>query len=108
VGVKSYFDPHILEASRQQAYAYNFHELIHSWVRLSGTWTEDGRDSWEGSPTQLMAEVGSCDPLASVAKEWKVSAAAKALTSLARVGDSGVSFVDGSERNFRITKQAFL
>lgn len=106
VGVRSYFDAHVLDQSHQQAYAFNFRELLSAWVTQSIYW-EEGKMQWEGTPTELQSVIGACDGLSGPLREWTVAKIAKALTSLARVGSSGISHVDGSDRRFRISKEAF-
>jgi hypothetical protein len=102
VGVKSYFDPHVLETSRRQSYSYNFRELIVNWVRM--TWGV-GELEKTMTPTELMANLTSCDPVAALAREWRVPQAARALTTLARDPNSGVVYNDGSERTFTIHRK---
>ena len=99
VGVKSYFDPHVLETSRRQGYAYNFRELLQNWVRAS--WQEALQEKIL-TPTELMANLNGCEPVAALARDWKVPQAAKALTTLARDGRSGVTYNDGADRSFTI------
>lgn len=98
VGVKSFFDPHVLETSRRQSYAYNFRELLVSWVRCS--WAEEATKTL--TPTELMAHLNGCEPVAALARDWKVPTAARALTTLARDPHSGVIHNDGAERSFTL------
>lgn len=107
VGVKSFFDRHVIDAALQQAYAFNFRELLSAWVGQAIYWSDDGVEVWEGTPTELQSMIGACEGLASPLKEWKVAQIAKALTSLARVGSSGIEHIDGSDRRFKISKSAF-
>ena len=103
MGMKSYFDPVILDLSRQQVHAYNLLELIALWVRTGGYFTENVSE-WVGTPTDLMAHLSTNDALASVLRDWNVSKIAKSLTTLAKLSMTGIQFADGSERNFKITK----
>ena len=93
------FDPHVLETSRRQGYAYNFRELLQNWVRAS--WQEALQEKIL-TPTELMANLNGCEPVAALARDWKVPQAAKALTTLARDGRSGVTYNDGADRSFTI------
>jgi hypothetical protein len=99
VGVKSYFDPHVLETSRRQGYAYNFRELLINWVRAS--WAPEEAEK-SLTPTELMAHLTSCEPVAALARDWKVPVVARALTALARDGNSGISYNDGPDRSFTL------
>ena len=108
VGVKSYFDRHVIDAALQQAYAFNFRELLAAWINQAIYWSESTVETWEGTPTELQSMVGACEGLSGPLKEWKVSQIAKALTSLARVGSSGIEHIDGSDRRFKISKSAFI
>jgi hypothetical protein len=99
VGVKSYFDPHVLETSRRQGYAYNFRELLVNWVRASWALEEIEKVL---TPTELMANLNSCDPVSALARDWKVPVVARALTTLARDSHSGITYNDGADRSFTI------
>lgn len=99
VGVKSYFDEYVLETSRRQNYAFNFRELLTNWIRAS--WG-DGEMEKTLSPTEVMSHLTMCDPVAQLAREWKVPYAAKALQTLARDPNSGVVYVDGPVRLYTL------
>lgn len=103
-GVKSYFDPVILELGRQQLYSYNLEELLRAWFRVAAYWADEGNDEWIGTPTDLLTDISSYDPLKSVAREWTQSKVAKALTALSRQKDCGVEFLTETGRDFKITK----
>ncbi len=99
VGVKSYFDPHVLETSRRQGYAYNFRELLVNWVRVS--WIPEETEKVL-TPTELMAYLTACEPIAVLARDWKVPTVARAMTTLARDTNSGITYNDGADRSFTI------
>lgn len=99
IGVKSYFDPNVLELSRQQHYAYNFREVLKIWANTS--WEPDKED-WAGSPSDLLSALNSVDTVVSLAREFKVAQAARALTTLSREPGSGVEFQGGTGRQFKI------
>lgn len=101
VGVKSYFDPHVLETSRRQSYSYNFRELLVNWVRAA--WADELEKVV--TPTELMAHLNNCEPVAALARDWKVPYAARALTTLARDPHSGITYNDGADRSFTIHRK---
>lgn len=105
MGVRSYFDPVVLSMARHQHAAHNLQELLAKWISTAVYWTE-GADTWEGTATDLLSDIASCDPLARLADEWKVSTIAKRLVDLAKIPGSGVEHIDGSNRIFRITRSA--
>jgi hypothetical protein len=105
VGVKSFFDPHVLETCRRQHFAYNFRELLQNWVRASWAVEESEKTL---TPTELMAHLTSCDPVSALARDWKVPVAARALTTLSRDPDSGVVYNDGFERNFTLRRSHLI
>jgi hypothetical protein len=100
MGIKSFFDPHILELSRQQVYSYNALELIKSWIDT--TWAED-RTDWSGTPTELLSQMDIQDHLKVHVRDWSAPKMSKWLTALARQGDSGVAFY-GGDRAFKIVR----
>lgn len=106
MGVKSYFDPHILGLSHQQAYSYNFRELLEVWVPLAPEFND--AQEWRGSPTRLFATIGNNPSLVPLLRDWTVAKAAKSLTALARVPDTGVTFGEGTQREFTIKREAFV
>lgn len=103
-GVRSYFDPHILELGRQQLYAYNLDELLRSWFRVAPYWIDGKNDTWVGTPTDLLTDIGSYDPLKAVSREWTQSKVARALTALAKQDTGGVCFEGETGREFRINR----
>ncbi len=103
-GVVSYYDPVILELSRQQLYSYNLEELLRAWFTVAPYWLDQGNETWVGSPTQLFIELGSYDPLKPIMREWTQPRIAKAMTGLAKQKTGGVEFMLGSYRDFTITK----
>ena len=103
MGVKSYFDPHILYLSHQQTFASNLNELLRVWQQIDAYWAE--KLEWEGSPTELLAALQTCDMTAGIARDWTQARVVRALTSLAKQDGSGVIFLGEDGRSFKITKQ---
>ena len=103
MGVKSYFDPHILELSHQQTFASNLNELLLVWIRTDAYW--DGAGDWDGSPTDLLSCLQGCDTTAGIARDWTQAKVVRALTSLAKQDGSGVKFYGTDGRGFKIKKQ---
>lgn len=101
VGVASFFDSTVLETCRRQHYAYNFRELLQNWVRAAWDPSEVEKTV---TPTDLMAHLSGCEPVAALARDWKVPVVARALTTLARDSQSGVVYLDGAERSFTIQR----
>jgi hypothetical protein len=98
-GVRSFYDPVILELSKQQGYSYNFVELLKVWIDTS--WEPDKKE-WEGTTTELMALLSTCDTLVAVVRDWTVPKAAKSLTTASRTPDGGIEYIDG--RRFKIIR----
>jgi len=102
MGVKSYFDPHILELSHQQTFASNLDELLKVWQRVDAYWAD--KTEWEGSSTDLLACLQTCDLTAGIARDWSQIKIVRALTALAKQDGSGIIFMDEDGRNFKIIK----
>lgn len=98
VGVKSFYDPVILDLSQQQVVAFNLLELLKVWVSISEDIKKDG---WAGTPSELVARLSASNELAILLKDWNVFKVAKSLTTLARLEGSGVTSGDG-QRMFKI------
>jgi len=108
MGVKSYFDPVILDLSNQQSYASNLAELIVEWIAIDAYWGEaDKNETWQGTPTKLLTTLQSCPSLERTAGDWNAQKISKSLAALARQGGF-VEFVAGSTRDFIITSPAAL
>lgn len=103
-GVVSYYDPVILELSRQQLYAFNLEELLRAWFKTAAYWVDDGNDEWIGTPTDLLTDIGLWEPLRTVAREWTQSKVAKAMTALAKQKTGGIEFHGETGREFKITR----
>lgn len=103
MGVKSYFDKHILELSHQQTFASNLNELLKVWMRTDAVWSEN--KVWDGSPTDLLSCLQSNDLTAGIARDWTQAKVVRALTSLAKQDNSGVEFFGEDGRGFKIRKQ---
>jgi len=102
MGVKSYFDPRILELSHQQTFASNLNELLKVWMRTDAYWSD--KSDWDGSPTDLLSCLQTCDLTAGIARDWNQSKIVRALTSLAKQDGSGITFFGEDGRGFKITK----
>lgn len=108
MGMKSYFDPVILDLSRQQVHAYNLIELLAVWVKLESYWTAEVKE-WLGTPTDLLAQFSANDILAPLLRDWNVQKIAKSLTTLAKLKDSGVEFSDSTnERTFKLIREKLI
>lgn len=107
LGVKSYYDPLVLEMARQQASSYNLLEVIRAWMRMDNYWLHEGSLDWVGSPTDLMAIIGTSDGLAPLAKEWTARKVAGSLMALARSDGSGVHLTEG-DRQFKLIKNEII
>lgn len=104
IGVKSYYDPVILDLSKQQVFAYNLVELLKIWVNIS----EDvKRDGWSGTPSELIARLSVSQELAVLLKDWSVARISKSLTTLARSEGYGISYDEG-KRTFKIDPAIIL
>ena len=67
MGVKSYFDPKILELSNQQTFSSNLDELLKVWINIDAYWGE-GVKEWFGTPTNLLSCLQVCDATAGIAR----------------------------------------
>jgi hypothetical protein len=104
-GVRSFFDPHILELSNHQTYSTNLAELIEVWKEVDSYWAPDQKnDEFIGTPTALLSVLQSCAPIVDVARKWTQQAVAKSLTSLAKQAGSGVTFNSVTGREFKISR----
>jgi hypothetical protein len=106
-GVKSYYDPYLLEASHQQSYAHNFREIIQTWAKSDELGFEG--PTWDGKPTDLHSLLCQLSITAGPMRDWKHQQVAAALSSLAKIENSGVGYhQDGDTRHFIITKSVVL
>ena len=103
MGIKSYFDPRILELAHSQTFSSNLEELLKVWVRADAVW--EGKEVWEGTPTDLLTCLQGNDLTATIARDWTQPKVLKALIALAKHTGSCVSFADDSGRYFKIKKQ---
>jgi hypothetical protein len=104
IGVEKYFDPLLLQISRQQAYSYHLAELIHAWIQVDEFWGR--QESWAGTPTELLTALTMCEPTSAIARTWTQQSVSKSLNALARTDNSGVVQTENS-REFTITKSKF-
>ena len=107
MGMRSYYDPQVLSLARQQANSHDVRELLTMWIRIAPIWQEPDRTYWEGSATELLAAMSVCDSLSSIVRDYRVNQLAKSLTAIARIDHSGVEYVEGSDRTYRISKASF-
>ena len=98
VGVKSYFDPKVLEMSCQQQPQYNFHEILQTWL------TESDKEEFLGTVADLLGDMTNSPSVGKLATDYKPYFAHKHLTALTRSPGSGVTKIDGNRRIFKITK----
>jgi hypothetical protein len=104
-GVDSFYDPDILELSNHQTYSTNLSELIDVWKEFDSYWAADNKNTeFVGTPTALLSALQSCPAITDVARKWTQQTVAKSLTSLAKQGNSGVSFNSINGREFKIAK----
>lgn len=104
MGVKSYYDPVILDLSKQQGYAFNLVELLKIWVQISEDIRKEG---WTGTPSELITRLSASTELAVLLKDWSVARLAKNLTTLARMEGTGVTYDEG-RRTFKINPETIL
>jgi len=102
MGVKSYFDPVILELSHQQTFASNLGELLRAWMRVDAFW--EVNKIWTGTPTDLLTSLQTCVETTGIAQKWSQHQVAKSLTALAKHDGSGVIRISETDREFSITK----
>ena len=105
MGVRSYFDPHILKLSHQQTAAGDLLELLQSWFEEDAYWQDEQTNAdWIGNPTQLLTLLQRCPATERIASNWTQFRMAKNLTTLAKQGGSGVTFNGREGREFKIIK----
>ena len=84
--------------------AYNLRELLSEWCDL-----ESGlgivSSEWIGTASRLFAILSEADGLKALVKHWSPPKMVTALTNLARTAGSGVEFVKGSARRFKISRE---
>lgn len=105
MGTKSFFDPTILEISKQQSYSYNLLEIVREWIKIGAEW--ENKEDWTGNPTGLRMIMFGHESLSKFSHEWSFARVSKSLTSLARVAGTGIESV-GGDREFKITKSLIL
>jgi len=106
-GVESYFDPSLLELSKQQSGARDLYELIALFASQSVVF--DNTDVWTGTPTALYSAMIGCEPVRPLVQQWQMRRFSTQLRTLARMENSGIEHVEGTaERDFKITKSILL
>jgi len=107
--VKSYQHPLLLAASAQQERSYNLVELLQIWMTTGHYWKKpvDPPETWEGNPTGLMHQLTAdgAGAMENLLREWSSDKVAVSLGTLARQGAPGISYAEGSERKYVITKE---
>lgn len=107
-GIESYFDPVLIEISRQQESSFNLLEIIHTWQKEGVYWMGEGasaRTEWVGTATDLLVQLTEHQSLNVVLRDWTLQRIAKALTALDKLSNMGVTIVGNSnERLFKIEK----
>lgn len=103
-GIISYHDPDLLRISQQQHPAYNFKELIATWMKLSTVFQDPTIFEWTGTPTDLKTEMASTDGIKDVCRDYTSPQIAKHLTTLARLHNSGVTLKDDGARLFTLNR----
>jgi len=87
-GMKSYHDPYLVRVNRQEQLSYNLLELIAAWMKPPN-WNNNV-DTWVGTPTDLIRDMGSVDSFDALLKSWEPNKVSKALGDLARTGVPGI------------------
>lgn len=107
VGVKSYFDPQILEVSRQQHISYNFRELLALWA--CDVWVDKDDDYTEKTTAaKLLSDLQNTDTVSQLAREFTINRVRHSLTALAREPGSGVSLEGSGSSIFTLHKEDLL
>jgi hypothetical protein len=101
MGVASFYDPRILLISLQQGTAYGLLELIQQWTRQGPYWNDKERE-WGGTASELLSQFEVTDGFRAHMKEWTQNRIAKALTTLTRQGQAGITSIEGGR--FRIVR----
>lgn len=105
MGIKSFFDPRVLDFSKQQGPAYVLLELIKIWIEDGGYWTEE-KTEWVGTGSELLNQFSVVEHLHVLVKEWNSQRIARSLTTLARVDGAGITFVEKpGQRHFKISRK---
>jgi hypothetical protein len=104
MGIKSYYDPVILELSHNQTFASNLGDLIGMWIDQDAYWTDATVKEWRGTPTALLSALQNNPGTAGIAQKWDQQKIAKSLTVLAKQGVNLVRHSIGAGREFIITK----
>lgn len=105
MGVKSYFDPRILQLADQQTFSSNLDELLDVWMSVDAYWQDDTNQTWEGTPTALLTALQTNMETTGIAREWTQQKVAKSLTSLAKRENGHITFVGDAGREFSIKRK---
>lgn len=104
MGVKSFFDPAILDLSHQQTFASNLTELLKLWIDSDSYWGDPETKLWNGTPTLLLSCLKTCEMTKGIASDWTQQMVAKSLTALAKQDGSGITSTTGESREFQISR----
>lgn len=104
MGMKSFFDPKIMQLANQQTFSSNLDELIDVWVRGDAYWSDASVAEWVGTPTDLLTCFQTYDPTVGIARDWSQQKITKSLTSLAKHENGRVEFMEGDSRKFKIKR----
>jgi hypothetical protein len=107
MGVKSFFDPHVLELSIQQSPANGFAELVELWCQDGAYWHKPTVKEWCGSATDLVTQISNVDHLRPASRDWTVRLAARALTTLSRIPKTGFYLADdgSGKKTHRVVRE---
>lgn len=103
-GVLSFYDPEILDLSKQQVRAYDLVEMLRLWAGIDAEMVKTG--VWIGTPTDLFSQLTLTTAMSFLLREWTVPKLANSLTTLARTLNTGITSHDESLRTFKITAAA--
>jgi hypothetical protein len=107
-GIHSFHDPLLVEMSKQQESAYELRELLVTWFKTGAYWQDGAQKGWSGSPTELFSIIAVSHDMTQLVQDWTVSRMARSLRSLAGLDDGAVNFVQGSQRCYRVDKEALM
>lgn len=97
MGVKSYFDPDVLDMAQKQTFASHLADMILLWQKDDKDWAgepEEGKElTWTGSSLELLTVFQTNPVLSATAREWTQHKIQKNLISLAKQ-DTGLVTID--------------
>jgi hypothetical protein len=110
-GVKSYHEPSLIIAAEQSSYTSGFSQILEDWKQQYFGIAHKGKglEFWEGTPFQLLKEIGGMDPQAEHAmRNYDVNAIGRNLASLQQKGHR-IEYRDpkGELRQWKIWRNSF-